>query len=58
MKRNIILISALLMASATYAQDVITGVVVDDNGDELIGATIKPTNGKGVPPRKWTAPSA
>ncbi len=47
MKKNIILISALLMASATYAQDVITGVVVDDNGDELIGATIKPTNGKG-----------
>ncbi len=47
MKKNIILLSALLMASATYAQDVITGVVVDDNGDELIGATIKPTNGKG-----------
>ena len=47
MKRNIILISALLMASVTYAQDVITGIVVDDNGDELIGATIKPTNGKG-----------
>lgn len=47
MKKYIVSLSALLLTTATYAQEVIKGVVVDDNGEELIGATIKPTNGQG-----------
>lgn len=48
MKKYAITLSALLMAATSYAQNNnITGVVVDENGEELIGATIKPANGKG-----------
>lgn len=49
MKSKIIFSTLLLsMASMTsFAQREITGVVIDDNGDPLIGATVKMGKGKG-----------
>ncbi len=47
MKKYIISISALLLATAAFAQNQIRGIVVDENGEELPGATIKLSKGQG-----------
>lgn len=48
MNKLIAILALLLMALGGYAQRNITGTVVDDNGEPLIGATVKATDSNGT----------